>query len=226
MKDSALVFYSRLPTKNLVGKTRIGIEIGNQDLATKFARCLIEDLLEEYLPSESDKYDFLYYYKGNLEDFDESKYPQVTKFIPQLEGGLSIDHIHKLAAKDYKKVVIVGSDIPLISKETIKEAFGKLDDCDIVIVPVKDGGYGLIGMNGYHDLYSEITNWESNSEGYALVKETLALAEKKKLKVHLLPETYDVDFVEDLKQLKKDIAAYDIAYLNRSEQFFRQNKNI
>ncbi len=48
--------------------------------------------------------------------------------------------------KNYKRVVLIGSDIPLISKGDIEVGFKALEKKDIVIGPTYDGGYYLIGM--------------------------------------------------------------------------------
>mmetsp|Transcript_9910 Transcript_9910/g.30292 ORF Transcript_9910/g.30292 Transcript_9910/m.30292 type:complete len:234 (-) Transcript_9910:1359-2060(-) len=44
-----------------------------------------------------------------------------------------------------KKVVVVGSDIPGIKVDTLRQAFRLLDDVDVVLGPCDDGGYYLLG---------------------------------------------------------------------------------
>ena len=50
------------------------------------------------------------------------------------------------ALKEYRNVVLIGSDLPLINKKDIEVAFDILETKDIVISPTYDGGYYLIGM--------------------------------------------------------------------------------
>jgi len=47
---------------------------------------------------------------------------------------------------NYKKVVIVGSDLYDLKPKHINEAFNALDKNDAVIGPAEDGGYYLLGM--------------------------------------------------------------------------------
>lgn len=211
MPNRAVVFYARLPSSDLVGKTRLGKEIGNQDLASELARNLIFDTWAEY---SSGDWDFIFYYRGDLEHFAARDLYPVTKYVEQLAGELSIKHIHSLMLEQYDQVIVVGSDIPLISATTIENCFTQLKSQDLVIVPVEDGGYGLVGMKQFHDIYSDISNWDSRSAGYALCKQTLDIAKNLGLTVHLEPKTFDIDHLADLQKLQKSDA--DKQYLQRT----------
>ena len=55
------------------------------------------------------------------------------------------------------KIIIVGTDIPDITKETIINSFDSLNTSDIVISPSNDGGYNLLGMKKFYpELFKEI----------------------------------------------------------------------
>ena len=112
-----------------------------------------------------------------------------------------MNYIHKKLSKKYKKIIIVGSDIPLINKQTITNTFKKLETSNIVISPTEDNGYGLIAANNYYDLYSDITNWESRSEGYNLIDETKNIIQQKNLTLHENPQVFDIDYIEDVQKL-------------------------
>jgi hypothetical protein len=45
---------------------------------------------------------------------------------------------------------------PHITVETVTDAFGKLTQHDLVLGPVHDGGYYLIGMRGWHDVFTGV----------------------------------------------------------------------
>jgi len=51
-------------------------------------------------------------------------------------------------ASGYRRCVLVGSDIPLLERNIVCEAFRLLDNYDIVLNPTEDGGYYLIGLSG------------------------------------------------------------------------------
>lgn len=48
--------------------------------------------------------------------------------------------------------MILAADSPQITVEAVTEAFRRLDRHDLVIGPVYDGGYSLLGMRGWHDV--------------------------------------------------------------------------
>lgn len=226
-KEQALVFYSRLPTDDIIGKTRIGKEINDQSLASKLARALITDLLAEYCRGVKDHYDLIFYYKGNLENYEHDC--PVTAFIPQIDGeGLSLKHIHEKLLKKYEKVVIVGSDIPGIALSDILASFEALKKNQCVIIPVEDGGYGLIGMNQFYDLYSDVSNWDSRSPGYDLMKETLAIAEKKGIEVKRFDAKFDIDSCGDVERLWGVLGSENMKheYLKNTLAVLRNNKRV
>lgn len=47
----------------------------------------------------------------------------------------------------YESIVLIGSDLPDISKEIILKGFSELEKNNIVFGPAEDGGYYLLGMN-------------------------------------------------------------------------------
>ena len=47
----------------------------------------------------------------------------------------------------YKNIVLIGSDLPNISKEIIESGFDALQDNDVTFGPALDGGYYLIGLS-------------------------------------------------------------------------------
>ncbi|MEE8422641.1 MAG: TIGR04282 family arsenosugar biosynthesis glycosyltransferase, partial [Dehalococcoidia bacterium] len=65
-------------------------------------------------------------------------------------GGRMLAAVDELAGDGYGPVIVVGSDIPMMSAQHIEEAFaalGALDGCDIVFGPAEDGGYYLVAMH-------------------------------------------------------------------------------
>ncbi|NCO04994.1 MAG: DUF2064 domain-containing protein [Candidatus Magasanikbacteria bacterium] len=229
MKPNALIFYSRLPTPDLVGKTRIGTQINNQPLANELAQSLILDALQEYTPNHTDTYDMIWYYQGNLDKY--IKPSNITTYIPQISTTISMDYIHKKIANAYHHCIIVGSDLPLITKHTLQQSFDTLTTNNVVISPTEDHGYGLIGTDNYYDLYTHITNWESRSPQYDLMKETLSLTKQRHLTVHLNPTVFDIDHVSDIKHLWQTITTNgnlkpNMAYLKHTYNTIKQNRNV
>ena len=51
----------------------------------------------------------------------------------------------------YDQTVLVGSDIPCLTRNIIIDAINVLSKKDIVIGPSKDGGFYLIGKNNFFE---------------------------------------------------------------------------
>jgi rSAM/selenodomain-associated transferase 1 len=97
----------------------------------------------------------------------------------------------------YRKVVMVGTDVPTLQPSSLLEAHKLLDDHDLVLGPAQDGGYFLIGLTRpIPDLFQDIP-W-STDQVRAL---TLKKAEALGLKVAQLAMGRDLDTVEDLTAL-------------------------
>lgn len=103
--------------------------------------------------------------------------------------------------KGYQKAVIIGSDCPYITENIIRQAFAALDSNDLVIGPSADGGYYLLGMIAYHPYVFRDKEWSSSS----VLDQTLNDAGKNDLSVMNLPVLNDIDTLEDLQAVAKDI---------------------
>lgn len=107
-----------------------------------------------------------------------------------------------LLGEDFDCVLLLGADVPHVRDEWIAEAETTLDEADVVLGPTDDGGYYLIGMRRPHNLFSGIQMGTPR-----VLAETLAKAESERLRVHLLPRTFDVDEAEDLVRLRQELEA-------------------
>ncbi|OLS02765.1 TIGR04282 family arsenosugar biosynthesis glycosyltransferase [Tissierella creatinophila] len=144
MKDKVIIFFTRIPT---LGKTKTRLEsFLNKDLCVKLQTAFIKDI---YGNIKDMKIDIIVNYSdhGDLEVLKDIIDREVY-FLKQ-EGknlGEKMHNAISFALERYNKVVLIGSDIPLLSKNDIKVAFKILDKKEIVISPTHDGGYYLIGM--------------------------------------------------------------------------------
>lgn len=235
-KSHALVFYSRLPTHDLRGKTRIGHELNDQRLASSLARALILDMLAEYNPAPNDVYDLIFFYRGDISDWARKDYYNVSQYIEGTFSGNSVgegmNYIHQRMIKEYDTVSIVGSDIIALNKERLVTCITSLasETYDASIVPVEDGGYGFIGFNKYIDVYTPIANWESRTDGYKLFDETLYLLEKKGQNVYIHEKLCDIDYLSDVQFIfdlvtNKGILKPEFNYLKNTHQILSNHAN-
>jgi rSAM/selenodomain-associated transferase 1 len=102
------------------------------------------------------------------------------------------------AARNEERVVLIGSDSPHLTVEVIARAFRELDRHDLVFGPTYDGGYYLVGMRGFNDVFHGV----SMSTGTEL-EGIIARAGSAGLSVGWVEATFDIDEVEDLEHLQQ-----------------------
>ena len=142
--------------------------------------------------------------------------PAAWKVRPQGPGDLG-QRLARAAAdarvEGVHRLVIVGSDAPLLPAEMVERGFSELAAREAVLAPAEDGGYVLIGAAlartseaAVGRLFSKIP-WGTG----AVRRATLAAADQAGLRVGELPSWWDVDRPEDLSRLRDEIAALDPA---------------
>lgn len=93
--------------------------------------------------------------------------------------------------------MVIGTDCPDIDVAYVSEGFAALESTDLVIGPVEDGGYGLIGLSqqaadALQDVFSGIV-WSTSD----VLTQTLERASTRQLSVSLLKTIWDVDTAAD-----------------------------
>ncbi|MFT4575189.1 MAG: rSAM/selenodomain-associated transferase 1 [Polaribacter sp.] len=94
----------------------------------------------------------------------------------------------------YENLILIGSDLPNISKEIIDTGFDTLQNNDVVFGPAEDGGYYLIGLSKMNAAIFENKPW-SQSE---LLAVTLAQLKEQQQSVGFIEILNDIDTFEDL----------------------------
>ena len=95
----------------------------------------------------------------------------------------------------FTKVCIVGSDCYELTSEIITQAFKKLETTDVVVGPVLDGGYYLLGMNKMIPQLFINKVWSTDT----VLSDTLKDAARLNLTSHQLPMLSDIDDENDLR---------------------------
>jgi glycosyltransferase A (GT-A) superfamily protein (DUF2064 family) len=108
------------------------------------------------------------------------------------------------AARGEDRIVLAASDSPQLGIGTVADALARLETHDLVLGPVPDGGYYLIGMRGYHDILRGVRM----STG-SVLDEILGRAGHLGLSVALTEPTFDVDESADLVALRSAAESRD-----------------
>lgn len=112
----------------------------------------------------------------------------------------------RLFRQGARQVLLVGSDIPLLTPEILAEAVTALeaDPQRVAVGPAADGGYYLLGLTGpaVPDLFSGV-RWSTH---FALA-DTLRRCEFENRRVAFLPVLEDLDTPEALDRLRETLRA-------------------
>lgn len=190
MSDKLVMVFTRNPELGKV-KTRLAKTIGNQ-AALNIYKYLLEHTEKIIRSIDSDKAVF---YTNSIENNDLWNDSVYQKHLQQGDDlGLKMSNAFKNAFNEnYKKVIIVGSDLPDLKEHHINDAFEQLENHDIALGPAHDGGYYLMGMKKMNELVFLNKEWGTSTVLGDTLKELVSK------NVFLLEALNDIDVYEDLK---------------------------
>ncbi|NPU84524.1 MAG: glycosyltransferase [Syntrophaceae bacterium] len=102
----------------------------------------------------------------------------------------------------FRKAVLVGSDVPGLGGDLVRQALTGLDGHDAVLGPARDGGYYLIGFRRETfppEAFAGIP-WSTGE----VFSKTLEILEKNGRRVFVMPSRSDIDTAEDLERIAAD----------------------
>ena len=218
--DAALVIFAKAPIPGQV-KTRLCPPLTPDEAATLHGSFVLDTLeraknatirlklpLDRYLACAP---------SSTLAFFRIMEERQAVRLIDQ-EGddlGARMDHAAAtMFARGYRRVLIVGTDVPTLPLDRYRHALALLDQQDLVLGPAEDGGYYLIGLcKPVPGLFEGIA-WSTNR----VLAMTREKADNLGLTLALLESWRDVDTIDDLRALIEACAAD--TKKPRQEQFF------
>lgn len=207
MSDTALVIVARYPQAGTT-KTRLARSLGDEetvrlyrafltDLAHRFGEQPAYDLHWAYTTAEVD-------YAAFIAELAQSSV-RYMRFFPQAGDGLG-ERLHhafrRTYAQGYERTVLIGSDSPQISADTIAQASRALDKADVVLGPAEDGGYYMIAMRRPHNVFQGIPMSTDR-----VLRMTVELAQSQGLEVSLQETLFDIDELSDLARLAQLLRA-------------------
>jgi rSAM/selenodomain-associated transferase 1 len=197
MSENLLIVFVKYPAPGTV-KHRLAQHIGT-DAAAKIYRQIAEAVVSNTVPKDTAEYaveicfdpkDDKHLVRTWLASCDRLSSQQGNSlgermrnaFICAFESG-------------FKRVILIGSDCPDISREIILQGFAHLQQTDIVIGPAYDGGYYLIGLRQPREGIFQDIEWGTAN----VFQQTCDKIKAAGLSFILLPKLRDVDRVEDLQ---------------------------
>jgi rSAM/selenodomain-associated transferase 1 len=191
-----LLFFIKNPEKGKV-KTRLASAIGDKMAVKLYKRFLLEMLFT------LNRGTFLFYLcyspespLSDLKDWLGDHYLYMPQSGENL-GERMKNGFAEAISMNFRRVVLIGSDIPDLPLQFIEEAFSSLLQKDAVIGPSVDGGYYLIGFKNetFSPRVFEGIHWSTAS----VFEKTLKLLKQEGRTVHTLQPLRDIDTVEDLR---------------------------
>ena len=198
--EKALILFTRLPITGMT-KTRLMPFLTGEECA-RLHTCFVKDIYEKSKQVEADV--FVFYTPRDEKRLLQAVLDEEAVCLPQYGDDLGKrmkNAIGITLRMGYKKVVLIGTDIPQIHPETLRNAFDNLEEKDIVIHPTFDGGYYLIGMKKEYDSIWKIERYGTNT----VIYDTLQHMRNERLSTAVGQMYYDVDDREDLLHLYDDI---------------------
>jgi rSAM/selenodomain-associated transferase 1 len=185
-------------------KTRLARGIG-QRAALGLYRAFLRDLGERFaaLPAE---YDLTWYVTPpdawpDLAPLVAPGARRRPRVLAQGEGDWAIRQdalFAGAAARGEGRTVLIASDSPHLGVEVVVAAFRQLERHDLVLGPVADGGYYLIGMRGWCDVLRGV-----RMSTRSVLRDLTASARAQGHSVGLVAPTFDIDEAADLDRLRR-----------------------
>jgi glycosyltransferase A (GT-A) superfamily protein (DUF2064 family) len=189
-------------------KTRLGNAVG-MERAAELYRAFLRDLADRF-DSEGAAltrgYDLAWTYSPPGRDFgadllDITGRPlPASSFCVEQEGpdwGIRQANLLQWGADHgYRRTVLMASDSPQLGLDVVDAAFTTLETRDAVLGRVRDGGYYLIGMNGFVDILSTVP-MSTSSAADGVVQS----AQARGLTVGETAPAFDIDEASDLELL-------------------------
>ena len=195
--DNALLIFTKPPIPGQV-KTRLMPALSHENAAaladallalTLSTSLAVKNCHIELFIAGDDSHPFFHRYQ---------QCPSISTHVQVGENlGERLKNAIKAAFSRYKRVIIIGSDCPLISTAYLDNAFQQLNkSADIVIGPAQDGGYVLLGLNTPQlSLFTDIP-WSSDRV-FAVTNDRINALNLKSM---TLPTLWDIDIAEDLEK--------------------------
>lgn len=201
-----LLLFARVPELGRV-KTRLARELGDER-ALALHEAMLRDVLRSIGPSD-EEIDVEVMWTGTESVGGDTLRRAFGDHVVSMQTGatlgdrLAIAISERIFFQGAKKVIVIGTDDPSISRRHIEDAFHLLDCCEWVVGPAVDGGYYLIGCRAaaYDSAAFQDIPWGAAEVFEMTMQRIRGLSET----VATLPERRDIDVAEDLRSYPAEL---------------------
>lgn len=220
-KNRAIAIFTRVPIAGQT-KTRMMPRLTAEQCATLHT-CFLKDIRKECEQTEADI--FVCYTPEDKENTLHHILGNQTEYFLQEGAGLGTrmyNALEYVLAKGYESCLLIGTDVPELKSEYLKNAFMVLDSRDVVFGCTTDGGYYLVGMKTPRKEVFNIPAYGHEN----VWKDTLYHLEQSNISVGYTQELDDMDLPEDLQKYRAHMRGDKSLQETETGKYLMQNSKI
>ena len=205
MNPATVALFVRPPVPGRV-KTRLAATIGDRFSCTLY-RAMVLDVLRAVQASGLELR--LFHDGSDSQQLPPAWRRAAAAVRPQVDGDLGARMAAAFVdgfAAGCDRVLLAGSDLPGLDSATFRVAAESLEQYEAVLLPTRDGGYGLFGLRATAFSPSFFTDiaWSTDR----VLAATLLRLHRAGVRVQLLPVQQDIDTSDDLRSYCRQPAAH------------------
>lgn len=194
-QENILIVFVKYPEPGKV-KTRIARHLGGHraaEIYSNMAKSVVEKVCKP------DAYGTVIYFDPPDRERDVRAWLGIEKiaYEPQSPGTIGdrmSDAFQRVFSRGALKAVLIGTDVPGITEDTVRSAFRLLEEADVVLGPAEDGGYYLMGLKHWEPTLFENIEWGTDT----VFNRTLDRIIMRNLAHKSLGTLKDVDTIDDI----------------------------
>lgn len=196
MEKPGLIVFQKNLEKGKV-KTRLARTVGD-DKALNVFKALIKSTYDQIPTNMLDVHVF---FGKRIEPLDHPLHESAIFHVQEGKDlGEKMTHaFEKLLNQGYKKLMIIGTDCPFITRKIFDKALQHLESHDVVIGPANDGGYYLLGAKSSPQKIMQGIEWSTST----VLESTLKAIDRQGKTYQLLEVLTDIDNEEDFQKYKQ-----------------------
>ena len=198
--DCSILVFAKAPISGEV-KTRL-LPLMNAEAATTLHKKLVFDILSVAVESKVGSVELWCTPSIEHPFFIQCAEKFKVELHRQIEGDLGrrMAYAFDKTLERAPMALLIGTDCPSLTSNDLKESKEVLEQgTPVVITPVEDGGYVLIGLRQYEPTLFEGISWGTSS----VLEETRERLRRLRWRWRELTERWDVDLPEDVERLRK-----------------------